>query len=107
MNYLVDVNNRLNKSIKNKDNERVTLLTYLAEGVNCKDNKKSKIFMKITEELHSKKIIKNKEYRIIINPPFQFNRSDFEQAIKHINEENEKAVKEFYQMNSNHSNYEI
>ena len=60
--------------------------------------------MRISTDLNDKRVIKDNEYRVILKPPKIINEGDVLQALKHINEENEKAAEEFYKMNNNNYN---
>jgi len=100
-------NELLNGIVRVRNNEHLDLIIHLSKGVNSKENYISSNYKKLSNELLKEKIISKREHRIIFNPPFQFNRSEFEQAIKHISKENEQAAEEFYQMNSNSKEKDI
>lgn len=98
-----------NGIVRVRNNEHLDLIIHLSKGVNSKENYISSNYKKLSNKLLKEKIISKREHRIIFNPPFQFNRSAFEQALKHINQENEQSAEEFYKMNSNSKkdNYQL
>ena len=54
-----------------------------------------------------RKVINKNEHRLIFKPPKLISEGAFEQALRHINQQNEEAAEEFYKMNNNYSNHEI
>lgn len=76
----------------------------MANGVNSKDEKKEKIFMRIATDLNDKRVIKYNKYKVVLNPPIIINEGEVLQALKHINEENEKAAEEVYIVSDNDYN---
>ena len=102
INELTDENNQIYEDLRNNKISHIKLITYLANGVNSKDEKKAKTFMKIATDLNDKRVIKNNEYKVVLNPPKIINEGEVLQALKHINQENEKAAEEFYKMNNNY-----
>ena len=55
-------------------------------------------------DLNDKRVIKKNEYKVVLNPPKIINEGEVLQALKHINEENEKAAEEFYKVSDNDYN---
>ena len=102
---LTDENKDLYKELKNNKISHITLLTYLVKGANSNDKTKAQTFMRIATDLNDKKVIKDNEYKVVLNPPKVINEGEVLQALKHINQENEKAAEEFYKMNNN--NYDM
>ena len=100
-NEVIEDNYYLRKELKDKKTEHIKLMTYLSEGVNSNDIKKSKTFTRITNDLKDRKVINKNEHRLIFKPPKLISEAAFEQAIRHINQQNEEAAEEFYKMNSN------
>ena len=101
---LTDENKDLYKELKNNKINHIKLLTYLVKGASSNDKTKAQTFMRISTDLNDKRVIKDNEYRVILKPPKIINEGDVLQALKHINEENEKAAEEFYKMNNNNYN---
>ena len=104
MEELNDENKDLYKELKNNKIDHITLLTYLVKGANSNDQKKAQTFIRIATDLNDKRVIKDSEYKVVLNPPKIINEGEVLQALKHINEENEKAAEEFYKMNNNNYN---
>ena len=104
INELIDENNQIYKNLRNNEISHIKLITYLANGVNSKDDKEAETFMKIATELNDKRVIKKNEYKVVLNPPKIINEGEVLQALKHINEENEKAAEEFYKVSDNDYN---
>lgn len=105
INELTDENNQIYEDLRNNKISHIKLITYLANGVNSKDEKKSKTFIRIATDLNDKRIIKYNEDKVVLNPPKIINEGEVLQALKHINEENEKAPEEFYKVSD--KNYNI
>ena len=72
----------------------------LSEGVNSNDIKKSKTFTRIINDLKDRKVINKNEHRLIFKSPKLISEGAFEQALRHINQQNEEAAEEFYKMHS-------
>ena len=98
INELTDENNQIYEDLRNNKISHIKLITYLANGVNSKDEKKSKTFIRIATDLNDKRIIKYNEDKGVLNPSKIINEGEVLQALKHINEENEKAPEEFYKV---------
>ena len=101
LNEVIEDNYYLRKELKDKKTEYIKLMTYLSEGVNSSDIKKSKTFTRITNDLKDRKVINKNEHRLIFKPPNLISEAAFEQALRHINQQNEETAEEFYKMNSN------
>ena len=72
----------------------------LSDGVNSNDIKKSKTFTRIINDLKDRKVINKNEHRLIFKSPKLISEGAFEQALRHINQQNEEAAEEFYKMHS-------
>lgn len=104
INELTDENNQIYEDLRNNKISHIKLITYLVNGVNSKDEKKAKTFMRIATVLNDKRVIKYNEYKVVLNPPKIINEREVLQALKHINEENKKASEEVYKVNDNDYN---